>query len=133
MNLGLAFTRLLADDKFADPSLQEYFDGKAYCQPHRSAYKVEKDGTEVALAIYDLGSELVLYLVVVLPTFRRQGIGTKILDYSKNLAREHSATRLLVRPRSLSVPPQDVKSFYRANGFSESPDDPDVMEYRLDE
>lgn len=133
MNLDLAFTKISADYTFADPSLRECFDGHGFCQPHRLACKVEKDGMEVALATYDLLPEFFLYLVVVSPRFRRQGLGSKILDHSKNLAREHGATRLKVRPSSRSVPPQDVKSFYRANGFGESPDDPDVMEYRLHE
>jgi GNAT superfamily N-acetyltransferase len=135
-NETMEFDLLSPGDRFESAELQERARDKDFSHPARCYYRVRDRAKELAYTQFDLDDhqhELVVYEIYVLPSHQSREIGSGVLDFAKDKARERGDRRVLVRPHSLSDPKRDVVPFYEKNGFSWAEDYParEVMEFVL--
>jgi ribosomal protein S18 acetylase RimI-like enzyme len=86
-------------------------------------YLVRKAGDEVAFLWYDVFPTevyLVLYELFVARAFRRQGIGSELIQHAEALAIERGYKQILVRPEPLSdeMTREQLIAWYERLGFT---------------
>ncbi len=104
------------------PEIQERARNGSACQLTKkySVFDEEREVAYLALDWWPLHqrSDLVLYELYVLPQFRHQGIGARILAEVERLAKESGYSRLLLTARPLEAYPKSkLRDWYRKHGF----------------
>jgi GNAT superfamily N-acetyltransferase len=104
---------------------------------HSHQFGAKVDGCEAGLLSFDDLSNYgigVVYEILVLPQFRRRGIGTELLRYGERLARSLDCDRIRLNPepfdRSLSK--KSLKLWYSKRGYAPASDGADEFEKLLD-
>lgn len=74
---------------------------------------------ETQVDTYNQEEVFTIYKIVIGQGFRRKGYGTKIISYCENLARERSLKKILclVKPFDKTLSENELKCFYKKNGF----------------
>ena len=71
-----------------------------------------------------------IYEIFVLPNFRGQGLGSKLLSHAEKLAKELGCTRveLRVNPFDRTISKEQLVSWYTRNGYLKKIEDPEKLE-----
>ncbi len=126
----LKFEEITVERKFSIPELSESA-AKNVWREDKKQYRVWLDDQEAAFVTFDTfwPDQLNLYEVVVAKAFRRRGVGSSVIRFAVNLARQMGKARLTVRVGKIGEQTkEEIKSFYLHRGLRPSPNDADLFE-----
>lgn len=91
------------------------------------------DGVESAFISFENWSDQsfgFIYEIFVLPIFRGQGLGSKLLSHAEELAKEFGCTRveLEANPFDRTISKEQLISWYTRNGYLRKIEDPERLE-----
>jgi GNAT superfamily N-acetyltransferase len=92
--------------------------------------KVEQEEVGIMIVdLYDPPSALFIYYIYVVPNFRNQGIGSKLLWFAESMASKRGNPSVVLQPNEIEqgFSIQDLRSWYTKRGYSDRKSDPKRM------
>jgi GNAT superfamily N-acetyltransferase len=128
--LNLRFEELTRSRTFQIPELAESAERNTWT-PDRKQYRVWLNNREAAFVTFDAfwPDRLVLYEMVVAKDLRRKGIGSAIIHFAIELAKQLNKPRLTVLVGQIGdLTTKELRAFYAGCGLTPATGDPNAFE-----
>lgn len=130
----LSITEIIDLSNISSPILSELADRSNTARSRKYIANLNK--CEVGFLCYDDWSEQSLgfiYEIFILPKYRAQGIGDRLMIFAEELAKNLNCTSIRLEPHAFdhSIDPRWLNLWYLKKGYFYMPGDPKIMEKQL--
>jgi GNAT superfamily N-acetyltransferase len=132
-NVRLTFEELGRDRPFRTPELMERAIHNSW-DKNRKQYRVWLGDQEAAFVTFDIfwPDQLNLYELIVAKDLRNRGIGSSIIGFAVDLAKEMGKPCLTIRAGQIGEQTkEELRCFYQRRGFTADPNDADFFIMRV--